>query len=364
MIKNLFAFIFSFTTVFAQAQAQKPIKGVWLTNSASNALNSRENIKQTVDLCSKSGINTIFMVVWNCGYTMYKSDVMKKEFGVAIAPVYKERDPLQELIEEAAKKNIDVHAWFEFGFAASYGKFGKHILEKHPEWAALNKEGKPVVKNEFAWMNAFDPKVQNFVQSLVLEVAKKYKVKGVQGDDRLPALPSSAGYDSLTVSMYAAEHNGNKPPTNYKDSAWLTWRANKLTAFLQVLYKNVKNINPKILVTTAPNLYPWAKEEYLQDWPTWVDKKCTDMVFVQLYRYNIEGYKKILNDMVAQAGKNMPIVYPGILLSLGNGYLAKKDMLIEMINANRKAGIKGEVFFYYEGINKMKDFFIHEYPKL
>ena len=34
---------------------------------------------------------------------------------------YQGRDPLREIIDEAHAHNIKVHAWFEYGFAASYG---------------------------------------------------------------------------------------------------------------------------------------------------------------------------------------------------------------------------------------------------
>lgn len=360
MKKLLFAILF-FVSLHASAQ---PFRGVWLTNVASDALSSRQKIKETVDICSRAGINTIFMVVWNKGVTLYPSAVMQKEFGIAIDPAFKGRDPLQELIEEAGKKNIAVHAWFEFGFAAAYDEAGKHILQKHSSWAAINKDGQPVVKNHFHWMNAFDPQVQQFVQSLVLEVVKKYKVAGVQGDDRLPALPSEAGYDAYTVSLYKKEHVNVAPPTNSKDSAWINWRADKLTAFLKKLYSSVKAIKPNVLVTTAPSIHPWGREEYLQNWPEWLQQGITDFVFVQLYRYNFPAYDKILQEMAQQAGAKKDKVYPGVLLSLGDGYVASDTLLQQMIEANRKANIKGEVFFYYEGVKMKKDFFEKVYSPL
>ncbi|RQH24258.1 hypothetical protein D5R40_29875 [Okeania hirsuta] len=40
--------------------------------------------------------------------------------------------------------------------------------------------------------------VQKFVLALLKEVVVKYEVDGIQGDDRLPALPSMAGYEAYT----------------------------------------------------------------------------------------------------------------------------------------------------------------------
>jgi hypothetical protein len=49
---------------------------------------------------------------------------------------------------------------------------------------------------------------------------------------------------------------------------------------------------------------------------------------------------------------------------LGDGYIAGNGLLKQTIHANRKAGFKGEVFFYYEGIKKMETFFTTEYRKM
>ena len=49
-------------------------------------------------------------------------------------------------------------------------------------------------------------------------------------------------------------------------------------------------------------------------------------------------------------------VYPGILTSLGDGYQASPEMMKQMISLNRKYGFDGEVFFYYETLNKMPSF--------
>lgn len=100
----------------------EPIKGVWLTNIASDVLFSKSNIEKAVQLCDSLGFNHIFVVTWNDATTTYPSKVMKNLIGVEIQPELKGRDPLKELIDAAHRKNIKVHAWFEFGFSCSYKK--------------------------------------------------------------------------------------------------------------------------------------------------------------------------------------------------------------------------------------------------
>ena len=121
------------------------------------------------------------------------------------------------MIEEAHKMNIKVHAWMEYGFAASNNRNGGEIIAAKPEWKALDAEGKLLTKNGFEWMNAMLPEVQDFMTSLAVEIATNYDVDGIQGDDRLPAMPSTGGYDDYTKNLYSDEHNGAEPPIDYKN---------------------------------------------------------------------------------------------------------------------------------------------------
>ena len=347
--------------VTAKKVSNSNVKGVWVTNVASTALDSRAKITETVNLCKKSGITDIYVVTWNRGRTLYNSKVMKDIFNAPVMERFGTRDPLQEMIEESHKLGLRVHAWFEFGFASSYGEDGGEILKKFPNWKAIDNKGNLVSKNGFEWMNAMNPEVQNFVKSLVLEVVKNYDVDGIQGDDRLPAMPSLGGYDAYTLNWYKKEHKGNLPPNDYKDPEWLTWRADKLTVFLGELYKEVKAIKPKMIVSMAPSIHPWAKEEYLQDWPTWLEKGYCDYVIPQVYRKTIESYTSTLQSQLDFLSENQKSkFFSGVLLQI-NGVNPSQDFLKAMIETNRKLGIQGESFFFYEGLKAFPDYFSKEY---
>lgn len=338
-------------------EGNKAFSGVWITSVASTALDSRENIRQAVAKCANSGINNIFVVVWNKGRTHYPSQVMNDLIGISIAEKYAGRDPLQEMIEEGHKKEMKVHAWFEYGFAASNGENGGLILQKKPEWAAKDSKGNLVVKNGFEWMNSFLPEVQAFMTSLVMEVVTNYDIDGVQGDDRLPALPTIGGYDDYTKQLYQSEHNGALPPSDTQNAEWLNWRTNRLTEYLGTLYKAVKKAKPNVIVSCAPSVHPWAKNEYLQDWPTWLSKGYTDLVIPQNYRYDIDAYQTTLLQQLAYvSAKDKSKFYPGILIQNGE-YNPSLTFLQKMVEVNRRNGVRGECFWFYEGLLKFPSFF-------
>lgn len=354
----LFLIVFSLISCNPQKPEKEAVRGVWLTNVDSDVLNTKESIIEAVNLLDELGFNTIFVVVWNKAMTTYPSKIMKELTGVEIDTLFPRIDPLKELIEAAHKKNIKVIAWFEFGFSTSYKLGGGPILKAKPHWAAKDVKGNLVIKNGFEWMNGFHPEVQQFMLSLIMEVVRNYNVDGIQGDDRLPAMPSESGYDEYTVELYKFYNQGKNPPAYHKDYDWIKWRSGLLTAFMKTIYDSVKNYNKNLIVSMAPSIYPWSEEEYLQDWPTWVRSGYVDLVCPQVYRYNFDDYSKALNQIVNEqiSKQDLKKFYPGVLLKVG-GYYPSEEYLKQMIDENRKHQINGEVFFFYEGIKKFPEFF-------
>lgn len=350
------------TTVLPQ---ETGVRGVWLTNVDSNVLNSTAGIQEAVAICDELNINTIFVVTYNKAATTYPSQVMENLTGTRIATQYNGRDPLREIIDAAHARNIKVFAWFEYGFAAFNGSPGP-ILTAQPTWGAINSDGNQVVKNGFYWLNSLLPEVQGFMNDLVLEVVTNYPdIDGVQGDDRLPAMPSEGGYDTYTRAEYAMENGGNQPPADRLDPQWLQWRANRLNEYAENLYNSVKAINPNCLVAHSPSPLDFGFREYLQDYTAWVDGNYSDIVSPQLYRRDNQGlavYRGLLQDQIARVGnENKSIFYPGILSYLGS-YIPNEQFLADMILENRRNGITGEVHFFYNALLVRQDVFKAMYP--
>lgn len=345
-------------TFFVGLLANAQVRGTWVTNVGSDALTSAKKVKETVLRCKAFGLNTIYVVTWNNGVTMYPSTVTEKYIGVKQDSAYKNFDPIKEMIAEGRKHKIKVIGWFEFGFSYAYGDSNSVWLQRYPHWAGRDQKGHLLKKNNFYWWNALHPEVQQFMTDLISEFVTKYDVDGVQGDDRLPAMPGEGGYDTYTTNLYAQEHGGQQPPQVWKDSAWVQWRADKLSAYGKALYGKIKSLKPSATVSWAPSVYPWSKEQYLQDWPAWLRGGYADEVLPQVYRYDIVAYEKTLkelsNGLTAEQKKK---VFPGILTSLANGFIVKQSMLEQMIALNRKYGFNGESSFYYEGNKKLKPYY-------
>jgi len=362
----------TYTIEIDESDQETGIRGVWLTNVASNVLNSRQNISNAMDLLAELNFNTVFLVTWNKTMTPHPSSVLKNAISSLNDSTINtrfdpSRDILQEVIEEAHSRNLKVIAWFEYGFASQYGNSNSgmnNVLQANPHWASRDSSGKIASKNGFYWMNAFHPEVQEFMTNLILEVVENYDVDGVQGDDRLPAVTSTSGYDDYTVSRYKAEHNGNNPPNSSSNNQWVQWRADILSEYAQDLYSKVKQADPNCLVTFSPSPYSFSLTNYCQDWPKWVDNNIVEIISPQLYRYDtggISNYRWLFNTNFSYANSNTNVFYPGVLLQSG-GYVPNDNFLIEMIRHHRSKGVFGEVFFFFEGVDDKQNVFKALYP--
>ncbi len=342
----------------AQRDTQPPeLRGVWLTNVDSHVLESRAQIAGAMTFLQEHNFNAVFPVVWNKGVTLYPSPTMDRLFGIPIDTAYRGRDPLAEIVAEAHARGIAVIPWFEFGFSSSMNRKGGHILQQKPEWGERDRDGRLLSKNGFEWMNAWHPEVQSFLLALILEVVNGYEIDGIQGDDRLPAQPVEGGYSEYTQSLYAHEHGGTRPPRDFRDTGWVRWRAEKLTAFARRVHQAVKSQKPGLLVSWAPSIFPWSRDEYLQDWPAWVRAGAADLVIPQVYRYSVAQYVSALDSQAPDSlnlGPSPCLVVPGILMKVGP-YVIPADSLLQVVAANRKRGYHGEVFFFYEGLRANND---------
>ncbi len=351
MIKKSILIIFLFCSISSFGQQQQ-FRASWLTDVDSYVLATDAAIVEAMNYLSSIGINVVFPVVYNKGYTLYPSSIMNSLFSAPTIPdpSFQNRDFLERLIIEAYRVGIEVIPWFEFGFSSSYSLNGGHIVARFPHWATRKNQGQLVVKNGFDWLSGINPEVQNYMISLVMEVIDKYDVDGVQGDDRLPAMPVEGGYDSVTVAIYKSEHSGNNPPNNAGDPNWKRWRANKLNDFFIRMRDSVKSRGQHYILSSSPTPYPWGYDEYLQDSRYWAENNIVDNIIPQLYRYDFPSYQTVLAQSISQIRNVNPSIYFAGVLTKAGSRVINSTMMSQIINHNRANNVNGECTFFYEGL--------------
>ena len=147
----------------------------------------------------------------------------------------------------------------------------------------------------------------------------------------------------------------NTPPYNIKDKQWIQWRAALLTEFLATTYQQVKQVNPKLIVSLSPAVYPFCLNNLLQDTQTWINRGLVDLIHPQIYRPRFFSYKQEVKRIIKTCNSSdYPKFAPGIAFTANGKDVSIKD-LIKYIQLNRQSNFSGQVFFHYEGLRKNND---------
>jgi uncharacterized lipoprotein YddW (UPF0748 family) len=261
-------------------------------------------------------------------------------------------DPLQEIVKQGKLMGMAIIPWFEYGFAASPDADGGHILTTKPQWSAIDSSGQKVSHGSLTWMNSLDSDVQQFMLDLILEVITKYDVDGIQGDDRLPAMPFTGGYDIDTKNKYNAKFGVN-PPSNGKAPSWIKFRADILTQFLEHLFSQVKSTKSSCIVSIAPSPFPFGRDNLMQDSHTWITRGIVDFLHPQLYRTSFANYQPEVGKIISSFSSppQRKKFAPGIAFRASGIDLSTSD-IVDCVRLNRNSGLSGGSFFFFEGLTK------------
>lgn len=348
MAMSMIAIIMPSFSLNAQMPNSTELRGVWLTNIDSDVLFARERLKQSLRTLQQFNFNTVYPAVWNWGYTLYPSKVAAKVIGKAVDPTpgLQKRDMLKEIITQGHKQNLTVIPWFEFGFMAPADSL---LAKNRPGWLTNRRDGTRIVKEGIhnrVWLNPFRPEVQTFIQDLIVEIVKNYDLDGIQFDDHF-GLPSELGYDAYTIALYKKEHQGKLPPPDFKNPEWVSWRANKITAFMKRVFMAIKANKKDCIVSVAPNPQRFSYEYFLADWQKWERMGIIEDLVLQIYRDDLNIFMSELEYPEVKLAQSHIPVSIGILSGLKNRSVSIEQIKtqVEKVRERKFAGVS---FFFYE----------------
>jgi len=327
------------------------MRGVWVSNVDSKVMESYGNMESLAARISQLNMNALYPVVWNKGETFFVSDVMARYGAPKISQRYGlangKRDPMTDWIALGNQYDLDIVPWFEWGVKIPANS---PLATKHPEWLSRDNSGKVSFDQDgtaTSYLNFVHPDVQRFYEELMVEFVSKYEVPAIQFDDHL-SLKNIFGYDEFTLNLYKSETGRSARPAP-EAAEWLAWRAGKLTQFVARISRAIKAARPGIKLSVSPNPYPWSYDNYVQDWPAWVEAGLVDEVVVQVYRDNMARFKGELESPVLDKVKGKASLIIGVLSGL-----KPEPMPIEMVRAQtamvRDFGYNGVVYFFQESL--------------
>jgi len=329
------------------------LRGVWLTNVDSDVLFSADRIEKAVKRLKRLNFNTLYPTIWNRGYTLYPSKVAEASFGVNVYPIpeMQNRDMLAEAIAIGHEHNFAVIPWFEYGLMTEEGS---EVMRQHPEWVTTRQDGSYLFlhgendQHRLAWFNPAHPEVQKLLVDLIVEVVKKYDIDGIQLDDHF-GMPPELGYDNYTLALYRKSHGGRLPPADIRDPEWMRWRARSLTNLMVKIAKAVRAVKPNCLISLSPNPKDFSYIKYLQDWYLWFSLGLIDELVVQIYRDDINNFKRELERPELQIIRQKIPVAVGILAGLRIQNIDMRQIKGQ-VKITRESDLDGFSFFFYESL--------------
>jgi uncharacterized lipoprotein YddW (UPF0748 family) len=353
MYRLLLAFVL--LPAISLVAAQPEVRGTWLTTTANDAIASPAKTAATMQRLREIGLNTVYIECWKNGYTEFPSPTLKRTVGIEMKVNGKDapqRDLLGEAVIDAHRNGLLCIGWFEYGFMAAF-KDTNNELRAKKEWLSLTRDGNELVPGEnFVWLNPFHPDVQQFLIDMSLDAIKTHDLDGIQLDDRI-ALPVELGYDDFTKALYKKE-TGNDAPADFKDAAWMKWRADKLSEFALRYVAELRAANPELILSVSPAPYPWSYDKLLCDWMSWTrwcycgGRRWTEYV-PQCYRMDAATTIKSIQEQIDQIDEEKVNLVAGVRI-VGDGPDMKADDLKTVLDFTRKQELAGHVLWFSRGV--------------
>ena len=175
----------------AQPALKHEFRGVWIatvhnldwpsSRSTFGGSQQRAQLVTMLDKVQAAGINALFFQVRSEADAMYDSPYEPWSYwltgaqGVAPNPFY---DPLAFAVEEAHRRGMELHAWFNpyrVVGSSGYARHSSHVSVQRPEWT--------LSIGDLAILNPGLQEVRDYVATVIADVVRRYDIDGVHFDD-------------------------------------------------------------------------------------------------------------------------------------------------------------------------------------
>ena len=231
-------------------------RGVWVATVANidwpsepglSVQKQKEELITLLDKAASLHFNAIVFQVRPAADAMYHSHLepwsyyLTGKMGRAPLPEF---DPLEFVIQEAHKRGIELHAWFNpyrAGHPADKSEeiSPDHISQTHPDYV--------VEYGDFLWLDPGSVGAREHTLSVIMDVVERYDVDGVHFDDYFYPYPSYADGAEFPdeKSRQIAEQNGNTLSRG-------DWRRENVNKLMKELSTRIKQTKPHVKFGISP----------------------------------------------------------------------------------------------------------------
>lgn len=351
------------------AKERKEMRGIWVATVLNIDWPSKKGLSvegqkqefiKILDNVKEWNMNAVFVQIKPVGDAFYPSKFSPwSEYLTGKQGENPGYDPLKFMIEEAHKRNIEFHAWFNPYRLTMSGGIDKlsndNIGKQRPDWT-ITYGGK-------LYLNPGIPEVNDYIVKSIMEVVENYDIDGVHMDDYFYPY-------KVKGEIYNDEEQYNKYGSNFLKVD--DWRRDNVNKLIEKLYSTIKHKNKNIEFGISP-FGVWRNistdsvrgsntkagiqnyDDLYADILYWMENNWIDYVAPQIYwnqGFKIAEYNTLVDWWSKYAKETKTNLYIGQAAYRIKDW-EKDDELINQIKYNRKSEeVKGSIFFSYSSLVK------------
>lgn len=255
-------------------------RAAWLTTAwaldwpqtATGATAQKALLISQLDKLKALNINVVLFQVRTSSDAFYNSDLVPwSHYLTGTQGVNPGYDPLQEAINEAHSRGMELHAWlnpYRVGSDTQYYA-PNHPALSHPDWY--------VVFQGTRYWNPGLPEVRDHICDIVREIVENYNVDGIHFDDYFyPSGAKSTTNPYVFDDRLAYEQYGNNVNIH-------TWREENVNQMVLSVKNTIKAIRPYVTFGISPmGTHSNAMTVYANG-VTWMKSRYVDYLAPQIY---------------------------------------------------------------------------------
>ena len=271
------------------------VRAIWVTRFD---YRSADDVSRIMDDCSRGGFNVVVFQVRGNGTVFYPSKIepWAEQFDFA-SPGF---DPLALAVQEAHKRDMELHAWVNVMPAWRGTKppaCPDHLYNSHPEWFWYDQYGnRQPLSTFYVSLNPCLPEVRAYLVEVFRELVANYPIDGLHLDyirfpSEPPAIPPGSDIDyprdAKTLELYR-QATGLDPDAN--EAAWDRWRTDQVTQLVADIRMMVRWTRPSAALSASVGAEYEESLRYFRDDRRWAQEKLIDAAFLMNYRPDLASF--------------------------------------------------------------------------
>ncbi len=242
----IIALVFAYSAL--QSQPKREFRAAWVatvsnidwpSNKSLSATSQKAEIISILDKHKANNINAILLQIrpsCDAFYLFAKEPLSEYLVGTQGGNLSSTYDPLQFWIDEARKRNMELHCWFNpyrSVVATGSSVHSTHISKTQPSWN-ITYGASP-----YKLLDPGLPMARDYVISVIMDVVRRYNIDGVHFDDYFYPYGGMTTQDSASWSAYGSGNIGD-------------WRRNNVNTMIHRVHDSIKTVKPWVKFGVSP----------------------------------------------------------------------------------------------------------------